>query len=354
MIFVTGGAGFIGSAFVRNYCHNEHIVILDAMTYAADLERISICKDRISFIEGDICDFELVSSIFNKYKPRCVVHFAAESHVDRSIDGPVAFVQANIIGTLNLLQCAYSYWQNCESVLKQSFRFLHVSTDEVYGSLSFDDNPFTETSNYAPNSPYSASKASSDHFVRAWNQTFGLPVIISHCSNNYGPWQFPEKLIPLMIAKCLSQQMLPVYGNGQNIRDWIHVDDHVSALFELLNHAESSSVWGIGGGAEISNLDLVHIICKTLDELKPLPNGKYQDLVTFVTDRPGHDLRYAISTNKISSKTSWKPKVDIKDGLMETIIWYINSNSWLENISKKSSYVEYNRLGLGQNKGIAK
>ena len=345
-ILVTGGAGFIGSAFVRKASIEARVIVLDAMTYAGDESRLLDSDQSVTLIKGDICNEPLVTELMNEYRITSIVHFAAESHVDRSIDGPQVFLKTNVEGTMTLLRCATTYWQQLSGPAKETFRFLHISTDEVYGSLGFEDLPFTERSPYLPNSPYAASKAASDHFVRAWFKTFKLPTLITHCSNNYGPWQFPEKLIPLMISKCLKEEPLPVYGDGSNIRDWIHVDDHVSALRLILDKAEPGSVWSIGGEAEVSNLDMVKEICKALDKKCPRPTSQsYQDLITFVQDRPGHDVRYAIDMTKLKTLLGWTPSVTFEEGLDQTIDWYLDAKNWREEVSQKGAYHQ-SRLGI--------
>ena len=346
LILITGGAGFIGSAFARHISQKMRVVVLDVMTYAGDERRLEqVDSDRLTMIKGNICDETLVRQILNDYQPKAILHFAAESHVDRSIDGPQAFLTTNVEGTMTLLRCATAYWQSLEYTEREHFRFLHVSTDEVYGSLRFDEPPFTEVSPYAPNSPYAASKAASDHFVRAWHKTYKLPTLITHCSNNYGPWQFPEKLIPLMITKCLQGQPLPVYGDGSNIRDWIHVDDHVMAIELILDQAPPGSVWSVGGESEVSNLDLVKHICAILDQRTPRGDGiSYQDQITFVQDRPGHDVRYAIDLTKIRDTLGWTPSVSFSEGLAETIEWYLETQEWVKSVSDAGNY-QQERLG---------
>lgn len=346
-LLVTGGAGFIGSAFVRRATQNHQVVILDSMTYAGDRARLEGANEgRVTFYEGDICDETLVAQLLREHAPQALIHFAAESHVDRSIDGPLAFLKTNVEGTMTLLKATTAYWQELDGEEKERFRFLHVSTDEVYGSLGFEDEPFTERSPYQPNSPYAASKASSDHFVRAWHQTFKLPTLMTHCSNNYGPWQFPEKLIPLMIMKCLKGEPLPVYGDGSNIRDWIHVDDHVDAIIRVLSEAQPGTVWSVGGEAERSNLELVKLICEALNQLKPRGDGRpYQEQITFVTDRPGHDVRYAIDMEKIKGQLGWSPSVTFEEGIRQTIEWYLGAQEWMKQVSGRGEYKQ-ERLGL--------
>jgi dTDP-glucose 4,6-dehydratase len=347
-LIVTGGAGFIGSAFVRKLASTHRLIVLDLLTYAGDQNRIEhSSNDQITLIKGDICDEVLVNSIFEEYRPQAIIHFAAESHVDRSIDGPMEFLKTNVQGTVVLLSCATQYWKSLSDIDQELFRFLHVSTDEVYGSLSFDDPPFTEQSPYKPNSPYAASKASSDHFVRSWYKTFNLPTLITHCSNNYGPWQFPEKLIPLMISKCINSDDLPVYGDGSNIRDWIYVDDHVEALSTVLTKGLPGGVWSIGGEEELTNLHLVQKICQLLDSKVPREDGRsYADQIKFVRDRPGHDVRYAIDISKVSNELGWKPAMSFEQGLETTIDWYLNSQDWIKYVTKSGDYTDQQRLGV--------
>jgi dTDP-glucose 4,6-dehydratase len=342
-VLITGGCGFIGSSFVQLIiAHSDfHPVVLDKLTYAGNLDNLNMHdKDEYTFIKGDICDELLVSKLFEKYKFNAVFHFAAESHVDRSIDGPKEFIQSNIIGTFTLLQTSLQNKKN----LGDDFKFIHVSTDEVYGDLN-DGEYFKETTPYAPNSPYSASKAASDHLVRAWGKTFGLPTIITNCSNNYGPYQFPEKLIPLMIINCLSWKPLPVYGDGQNVRDWLHVTDHCHAIFSVFNHGRIHETYNIGGNNEIKNIEIVETICEILDKIKPSKNNtSYKKLITFVKDRPGHDFRYAIDSSKIQNELGWKPKESFNSVIEKTIKWYIENESWWSNIQKK----RYNQERLGR------
>ena len=349
---VTGGAGFIGSAFIRMMSKSSRIINFDSMTYAGDLSRLSdIDSNQYLFVKGDICDEALVKQTLAEYRPIGIINFAAESHVDRSIDGPQVFLKTNIEGTMNLLRCATHYWSTLDKNEQNSFRFLHVSTDEVYGSLDLEDDSFTELSPYKPNSPYAASKASSDHFVRAWNKTYKLPTLITHCSNNYGPWQFPEKLIPLMISKCLNLEPLPIYGDGSNIRDWIHVDDHVRGIETVLKKANPGTVWSIGGETEVSNLTLVTEICEVLDSIYPRKDEKkYIDQLTFVQDRPGHDKRYSVNIEKIKSQLGWTPSISFKEGLQQTIKWYLENNDWVAKVSKQSQYKQ-ERLGILSSNG---
>ena len=329
-VLVTGGCGFIGSNFVEYLTKKENIypVILDKLTYAGNVDNLSqIDKSNFTFIKGDICEDKLLRRLFEKYKFEGVFHFAAESHVDRSIDGPGAFIKTNIIGTYNLLEASIEYYK--KSI--QNFKFIHVSTDEVFGDLNEDDY-LTENTPYNPSSPYSASKASSDHLVKSWGRTFGLPIIITNCSNNYGPFQFPEKLIPLMIINCLENKPLPIYGDGQNIRDWLFVSDHCRALYEIFKKGKLNDTYNIGGNNEIKNIDIVNIICEMLDDLKPLKNGTYKDLISFVPDRPGHDTRYAINSTKIQNKIGWRPLESFKTGIRKTIKWYLNNEDWWSSI----------------------
>ena len=341
-VLVTGGCGFIGSNFVYELIKSGDFmpIILDKLTYAGSLSNLGEVKQSdYVFINGDICDEKLVFSLFKKYKFASVFHFAAESHVDRSIDGPKDFINTNIIGTFNLLQAVR---HNMEKV-QSNFKFIHVSTDEVYGDLK-EGEYFKESTPYAPSSPYSASKASSDHLVKAWGRTYGLPVVITNCSNNYGPFQFPEKLIPLMIINCLGWKYLPIYGNGQNIRDWLHVADHCSAIRSVFENGKVNETYNIGGNNEIKNLEIVNTICDILNEMKPSKNGDYKNLIKYVEDRPGHDLRYAIDSSKIQNDLGWKPKESFKSGIEKTIKWYIKNESWWKNIQKK----KYNQQRLGR------
>ena len=341
-VLITGGCGFIGSSFVQLIINSNdfHPVVLDKLTYAGNVDNLSIHdKDEYTFIKGDICDGRLLSHLFEKYKFDAVFHFAAESHVDRSIDGPKEFIQTNIIGTFTLLQTLFQNKKN----LGNDFKFIHVSTDEVYGDLT-DGEYFKETTPYAPNSPYSASKAASDHLVRAWGKTFGLPTIITNCSNNYGPYQFPEKLIPLMIINCLSWKPLPIYGDGQNVRDWLHVTDHCHAIFSVFSHGRVHETYNIGGNNEIKNIEIVETICEILDKIKPSKNNSgYKKLITFVKDRPGHDFRYAIDSSKIQNELGWKPKESFNSGIKKTIEWYIENENWWSHIQK-----HYNQERLGK------
>jgi len=326
MIFVTGGAGFIGSNFILDWldAKDEPVLNLDSLTYAGTLANLAPLQGdaRHIFVQGDICDAELVAALLAQYQPRALIHFAAESHVDRSIGAPGAFITTNINGTFTLLEAARAYWSTLERDARAAFRFLHVSTDEVYGTLAPGAAAFTETSAYAPNSPYAASKAAADHLVRAAHHTYGLPTLTTNCSNNYGPRQFPEKLIPLMIANALAGRHLPVYGDGLQVRDWLYVGDHCSALRTVLYKGVPGEVYNIGAGCELSNLELVHALCDLLDELAPHP-GSYRDLIAHVTDRPGHDRRYAIDAGKITRELGWKPAQAFGAGIMKTVQWYL-------------------------------
>jgi dTDP-glucose 4,6-dehydratase len=335
-ILVTGGAGFIGSNFVLDWLKqtDEPVVTLDALTYAGNLENLaSLDGDaRHTFVKGDICDGSLVAQLLAQHQPRALLHFAAESHVDRSISGPGAFMRTNIEGTYSLLEAARVYWQGLDEAPKAAFRFHHVSTDEVYGSLSPSGAPFTEDKTYEPNSPYSASKAASDHLVRAWHHTYGLPVLTTNCSNNYGPYHFPEKLIPLMIVNALAGKALPIYGDGQNVRDWLYVTDHASAIRAVLAGGRLGETYNIGGWNEMTNLDIVHTVCALLDELRPAPEGSYKRLITYVKDRPGHDRRYAIDARKIERELGWRPAETFATGIRKTIAWYLDHPEWVARV----------------------
>ncbi len=336
MILVTGGAGFIGSNFVLDWLaqSDEPVVNLDALTYAGNTENLATLKGdaRHIFVHGDICDRELLDRLFVEHEPRAVVHFAAESHVDRSIHGPAEFMRTNVQGTFTLLEAARAHWSKLEGDAKSSFRFLHVSTDEVYGSLSKTDPAFRETDTYEPNSPYSASKAASDHLVRAWHHTYGLPVLTTNCSNNYGPFHFPEKLIPLMIVNALAGKPLPVYGDGQQVRDWLYVKDHTAAIRAVLARGKVGETYNVGGWNEKPNLDIVHAVCALLDELKAHPDGSYKRHITHVTDRPGHDRRYAIDASKIERELGWRPAETFETGLRKTVLWYLDNAAWVERV----------------------
>jgi dTDP-glucose 4,6-dehydratase len=349
-LLVTGGAGFIGGNYVlRNLALDPElrIVNLDLLTYAGNLDTLKplLDNDRHVFVHGDIGDAGLVSRLIEQYAPTAVVNFAAESHVDRSIDGPSEFVQTNVVGTLNLLQCSLDWWKTQPVAIRESFRFLHVSTDEVYGSLG-DTGAFTETTPYAPNSPYAASKAGSDHLVRAFHHTYGFPSLTTNCSNNYGPYQFPEKLIPLIILNALDYKPLPVYGDGQQVRDWLFVQDHVDAINSVLNQGVTGEVYNIGGSSERTNLQVVYAICDVLDQRLPdASSGPRRALVDYVADRPGHDRRYAIDCSKLSSELGWRPTVSFETGLEQTIDWYLENPEWIQRV-KDGSY-QGERLGLG-------
>lgn len=371
-ILITGGAGFIGSNLVHYLIEHTdfNIVVVDALTYAGNLNSLSALRGepRLTIEEVDICDAAKVAELFSKYKPRGIMHLAAESHVDRSIDGPGEFVQTNVVGTYNLLQSALGYWR--EANKPDEFRFLHVSTDEVFGSLRPGDAPFCETTPYDPHSPYSASKAASDHLARAWHTTYGLPVLITNCSNNYGPFQFPEKLIPVVILKCLKGEPIPVYGKGDNIRDWLYVEDHCSAISTVFQRGRIGETYVIGGNNEQKNIDLVRTLCRLMDEFRQSPDCRlmisdsesdpthqesavtnqqshksYEELITFVSDRPGHDMRYAIDATKIREELGWEPAEKSETGLRKTVLWYLENRDWWENILSGDYQLE--RLGKG-------
>ena len=361
-ILVTGAAGFIGSAVIRHIINNtnDSVVNVDKLTYAGNLESLALVADdsRYQFEQVDICDRKAIEHVFHKYQPDAIMHLAAESHVDRSIDGPAIFIETNIVGTYTLLEAARNYWNGLREERKSTFRFHHISTDEVYGDLPHpyaQSSPtpstgesmgegetlplFTEQSPYAPSSPYSASKASSDHLVRAWHRTYGLPTLITNCSNNYGPYQFPEKLIPLVILNALEGKQLPIYGNGKQIRDWLHVEDHARALYHVLKHGEIGETYNIGGHNEKQNIEVVNTICTILDELVPqhLSNiGKYQELITYVADRPGHDLRYAIDAGKIERELGWIPEETFESGIRKTVLWYLDNQAWCQRVQDGS------------------
>ncbi len=348
-LLITGGAGFIGSAVIRHLLSeaDSQVLNLDKLTYAGNVESLASVSDnpRYQFALGDICDRDMVSSLFAEFQPDVVMHLAAESHVDRSIEGPAEFIQTNIVGTSVLLEVARSYWGNLPVGRKANFRFHHISTDEVYGSLGID-GLFTENTPYDPSSPYSASKASSDHLVRAWHRTYGFPVLVTNCSNNYGPYQFPEKLIPLMILNALDGKPLPVYGDGQQIRDWLHVEDHARALCRVVAEGQVGGTYNIGGHNEKSNLEVVHAVCDLLDELRPCPpNGivSYRDLMIFVADRPGHDQRYAIDASRIQAELDWVPEETFESGLRKTVQWYLDNSTWCQHVQDGS----YQRQRLG-------
>lgn len=344
MILVTGGAGFIGANFVLDWIEatGEPVVNLDALTYAGNLANLkSLAQDkRHIFVQGDIGDRALVDKLLKDHQPRAIVHFAAESHVDRSIHGPGAFIQTNVNGTFTLLEAARGHWMQLQGAAKDAFRFHHVSTDEVYGSLKPTDPPFTETHPYEPNSPYSASKAASDHMVRAWHHTYGLPVITTNCSNNYGPYHFPEKLIPLMIVNALAGKPLPVYGDGMQVRDWLYVKDHCSAIREVLARGKVGETYNVGGWNEKPNIEIVKTICALLDELRPDPAGSYARHITYVTDRPGHDRRYAIDARKLERELGWKPAETFETGIRKTVRWYLDNADWVSQV-QSGAYREW-------------
>lgn len=346
-LLVTGGAGFIGSALVRYLIRETgyRVVNVDKLTYAGNLESLAEVEDdpRYVFEQVDICDADAVARLFATYRPAGVMHLAAESHVDRSIDGPDAFIQTNLVGTFTLLNAARVYWKDLDAEARDAFRFLHVSTDEVYGTLG-DDGLFTEETSYDPSSPYSASKAGSDHLVRAWHRTYGLPVLVTNCSNNYGPFQFPEKLIPVVILRALEGQAIPVYGKGENVRDWLFVDDHVEALVTVLERGTPGETYNIGGHNEWKNLDVVRAICALMDELVP-EGAPHADLITFVTDRPGHDWRYAIDASKVERELGWTPRETFETGLRKTVRWYLENGTWCERV--RSGKYRMERLGVG-------
>jgi dTDP-glucose 4,6-dehydratase len=345
MILVTGGAGFIGANFILDWLtqSDEEIINLDNLTYAGNLENLASLKDdnRHIFIKGDICDPNLIISLLTRFKPRAIINFAAESHVDRSIKEPEGFIQTNIVGAFRLLEATRTYWGALENNKKEGFRFLHISTDEVYGSLSSKERAFDEDHRYEPNSPYSASKAASDHLIRAYHKTYGLPVLTTNCSNNYGPYQFPEKLIPLIIINALTNKPLPVYGDGQQIRDWLYVKDHCDAIRRVLEAGAPGETYNIGGWNEKLNIDIVHTICSLLDTLSPHVDGKhYNEQITFVTDRPGHDRRYAINSNKIKRDLGWEPAETFETGIHKTVQWYLDNQNWVQNI-QSGAYQEW-------------
>lgn len=343
-LLVTGGAGFIGSNFIlRRTAKGDSILNLDKLTYSGNLENLASVKGNTnySFVRGDIGDRALVNKILGEFKPQAIVNFAAETHVDRSVVDPNSFVQSNVVGTTNLLLESLDYWRSLEEEKKRQFRFHHISTDEVYGTLGFEDAPFTEETAYSPNSPYSASKASSDHFVRAFHETYGLPTLISNCSNNYGPRQFPEKLIPLMILNAIEGKPLPIYGNGKNIRDWLHVNDHCDAISTILKKAVPGESYNVGGNCEKNNLEVVGAVVKILDKECPRSDGKsYSEQITFVKDRPGHDLRYAIDASKIKKELRWSPSFNFDQGIRDTVLWYLNNEEWVRNV-KDGSYQDW-------------
>jgi dTDP-glucose 4,6-dehydratase len=357
MILVTGGAGFIGSNFVLDWLHleAEGVVNLDKLTYAGNPSNLDAVHDdaRHVFVHGDIGDSALLEKLFAEHKPRAIVHFAAETHVDRSIHGPAAFIQTNVNGTFTLLEAARAYWGKLADPERAAFRFLHVSTDEVYGSLGPSDPPFSETNPFEPNSPYSASKAASDHLVRAYHHTYGLPTLTTNCSNNYGPFHFPEKLIPLIIANARAGKPLPIYGDGQQIRDWLYVKDHCAAIRRVLADGRMGETYNVGGWNEKANLEVVHALCDVLDELDPrVTGGSYREQITYVTDRPGHDRRYAIDARKIERELGWKPVETFESGLRKTVEWYLANADWVKNVQSgdymnwiAKNYNERNSIG---------
>ena len=355
-IIVTGGAGFIGSAVIRHIINNtqDEVVNLDKLTYAGNLESLTSVSDnsRYSFEQVDICNKAELERVFHQYQPDAVMHLAAESHVDRSIDGPAAFIETNIVGTYTMLEVAKQYWRNlADTAKKANFRFHHISTDEVYGDLEGPEDLFKETTPYAPSSPYSASKASSDHLVRAWRRTYGLPTVITNCSNNYGPFHFPEKLIPLVILNALEGKPLPVYGKGNQIRDWLFVEDHARALYKVVTEGRIGETYNIGGHNEKQNIDVVNTICDLLDEFRPLPTAdlnisSHKELITFVQDRPGHDLRYAIDASKIKQDLGWEPIETFESGIRKTVLWYLENLNWAQRVQDGSYRRE--RLGVNQ------
>ena len=352
-ILVTGGAGFIGSAVVRHIIQNtqDSVVNVDKLTYAGNLESLTEVagNPRYAFEQVDICDRAELDRVFAQHQPDAVMHLAAESHVDRSIDSACEFIQTNIVGTFNLLEAARAYWQQMPSEKREAFRFHHISTDEVYGDLHGTDDLFTETTPYAPSSPYSASKASSDHLVRAWLRTYGLPTIVTNCSNNYGPYHFPEKLIPLIILNALDGKPLPVYGDGMQIRDWLFVEDHARALYQVVTEGVVGETYNIGGHNEKANIEVVKTICTLLEELvpeKPAGVARYEDLITFVQDRPGHDVRYAIDAAKIGRELGWKPQETFESGIRKTVQWYLDNKTWWQNVLNGNYRLE--RLGTGK------
>ena len=349
-ILVTGGAGFIGSAVIRHILADtaDSVVNLDKLTYAGNLQSLASVEGNphYAFERVDICDGPQLDLVFQQHRPDAVMHLAAESHVDRSIDGPAAFIETNIVGTYTLLEASRRYWQALDAAGKARFRFHHISTDEVYGDLESDDAPFTELTPYAPSSPYAASKASADHLARAWHRTYDLPVIVTNCSNNYGPYHFPEKLIPLMILTAREGKPLPVYGNGQQIRDWLYVEDHARALYRVITRGQAGKTYNIGGHNELQNIEVVHAICDLLDELAPSTRHPYRSLITHVSDRPGHDRRYAIDAGKIQRELGWVPRETFTSGIRKTVRWYLDNRDWCRRV--QDGIYQRERLGLGQ------
>ncbi|MTD94653.1 dTDP-glucose 4,6-dehydratase [Hyphomicrobium sp. xq] len=351
MLLVTGGAGFIGTNFIHSWLRtrDEPILNLDSLTYAGNLENLAALSGdrRYIFAHGDIGDANLVGELLQSYKPRAVLNFAAESHVDRSIAGPESFIQTNVVGTFRLLDCVRAYWGGMDGGRRESFRFLHVSTDEVYGSLGSDDPAFTEANAYCPNSPYAASKASSDHLVRAYRHTYGLPVVTTNCSNNYGPYQFPEKLIPLLVHNALTGKALPIYGDGQNVRDWLYVEDHCTAIQRVLEEGTIGDTYNIGGGNEKTNLEVAQTLCAILDEIRPHAQGKsYREQIVFVADRPGHDRRYAIDASKIAAELGWRPAESFESGIRKTVLWYVENSAWVSGVTS-GAYRQWIRQQYG-------
>jgi dTDP-glucose 4,6-dehydratase len=354
-ILVTGGAGFIGSNFLLSWMKHtgSEAVNLDLLTYAGNAANLAALEDepRYMFVLGDICDAEVVGSVLREHLPRAVVHFAAESHVDRSITSPESFIRTNVMGTFTLLEQTRAYWKELCEADRAGFRFLHVSTDEVYGSLGPQDPAFSETTPYSPNSPYAASKAGSDHLVRAYHHTFGIPVLTTNCSNNYGPFQFPEKLIPLMILNALEEKPLPVYGDGKNVRDWLFVEDHCAAIRRVLEAGKPGETYNVGGNSERANIDVVTTICDLVDEMRPTAAGRRRNLITYVQDRPGHDRRYAIDARKLESELGWKPSVGFEDGLRKTVRWYLDHPEWVESV-RTGAYREWIDMNYGERVGV--
>nr|WP_163503662.1 dTDP-glucose 4,6-dehydratase [Halomonas socia] len=355
-LLITGGAGFIGSAVIRHVINDtdDQVVNVDKLTYAGNLESLQSVADnpRYAFEQLDVCDQPALADVFKRHQPDAVMHLAAESHVDRSIDGPAAFIETNIVGTYTLLEVARHYWQGLDEGRRASFRFHHISTDEVYGDLEGPQGLFTEQTPYAPSSPYSASKASSDHLVRAWSRTYGLPVIVTNCSNNYGPYHFPEKLIPLVILNALEGKALPVYGKGEQIRDWLYVEDHARALYRVVTQGAPGETYNIGGHNEKRNIDVVHTLCALLDELAPSVHSPYHSLITYVPDRPGHDLRYAIDASKIERELGWTPAETFESGIRKTVAWYLKNLEWCRRVQDGSYQRE--RLGIASSELRAK
>ncbi|MCG2583469.1 dTDP-glucose 4,6-dehydratase [Massilia sp. TS11] len=356
MIFVTGGAGFIGSNFVLDWLaqSQEPVLNYDKLTYAGNLKNLAALDGdaRHLFVRGDICDKDKVLALLRQHRPRAIVHFAAESHVDRSILGPGAFIETNVNGTFSLLEAARAYWGELDAEAKAAFRFLHVSTDEVYGTLGPEDPPFSETTAYAPNSPYSASKAASDHLVRAYHHTYGLPVLTTNCSNNYGPYHFPEKLIPLIISNALAGKPLPIYGDGQQVRDWLYVSDHCAAIRRVLDAGRPGETYNVGGWNEMANLDVVHILCDMLDRARPKAAGSYRDQITFVQDRPGHDRRYAIDARKLERELGWKPAETFESGIAKTVDWYLTHQAWVDDV-RSGAYLTWMEQNYAHREGNA-